>query len=147
MLAITLVAVACESKEDKARAEFQTRLKRQTRLTREDIAHLYDEIGRALAGKRLQARQGAVTRDFDDRQRAAILGMLSDPTIVGDYGVRTVNGVTMRGLDANGTPPTSEIDATQILWIDVDTFLPRRYEFSYAMSGLGDYAYDVAVIP
>ena len=42
---------------------------------------------------------------------------------------------------------SSEIDATAILWIDTDTFLPRRYELAYAMSGLGDYAYDLTVAP
>jgi hypothetical protein len=147
LLAIAATTLACESKEEKARAEFSARLKQEARLTREEIARLYEEIGRALAGRKILAKQGAVTRELDDRQSAAVLGMLSDPSLVGDRGVRTVNGVTMRGLDANGTPPTSEIDATQILWIDVETFLPRRYEFTYAMSGLGDYAYDLEVAP
>jgi hypothetical protein len=73
--------------------------------------------------------------------------MLSDPTLVGDGGVRVDQGRTFRGLTANGTPPTSEIDATQLLWIDADSFLPARYEFTYAMAGLGDFSYDLTVAP
>jgi hypothetical protein len=56
-----------------------------------------------------------------------------------------IEGMTLRGLNANATPPMSEIDASQTLWIDVDTFQPRRYEFAYSMPGLGDSAYDLVV--
>ena len=41
----------------------------------------------------------------------------------------------------------SEVDATQTLWIDVDTFVPKRYEFQYSMPGFGDYAYDLTFGP
>ena len=32
----------------------------------------------------------------------------------------------------------SELDATQTLWIDVDSFVPKRYEFEYSSPGFGD---------
>jgi hypothetical protein len=147
LAAAIAVGAACQSPEEKARVEFSARLKDPRLLSREEIVRFYDEIGRAIAGKHMRAKQGAVTRDLDERQKAAVLGMLSDPTLVGDRGVRTEDKRTLRGLDAGATPPTSEIDAAQTLWIDVDTFIPIRYEFAYSMPGLGDYAYDIIVEP
>jgi len=147
VLAAAFACASCQSAENKARAEFSARLKDKKALTREELVRLYDEIGRALGRHKLLAKQGAVTRELDERQQAAVLGMLSDPTLVGDSGVRADGTRTLRGLNANGTPATSEIDATQFLWIDVDRFLPVRYEFTYAMAGLGDFAYDLIVAP
>lgn len=150
VLAFVIAAVACascQSAEDSARAELSVRLKQQKQLTREDLVRFYDEIGRAIGRRTLLAKQGAVTRELDARQQAAVLGMLSDPALVGDAGVRVEQGRTLRGLNANATPPTSEIEATQLLWIDADSFLPVRYEFTYAMAGLGDFSYDLSVAP
>ena len=48
-----------------------------------------------------------------------------------------------RGLKTGGATVLSELDATQTLWIDVDSFVPRRYEFEYSSPGFGDYAYDL----
>jgi hypothetical protein len=146
-LAAAFACAACPSAADKARADFSARLKQRTQLTREELVRLYDEIGRALGRRKLLAKQGAVTRELDERQQAAVLGMLSEPSLVGDAGVHVEQGRTLRGLSANGTPPTSEIEATQLLWIDTDSFLPVRYEFTYAMAGLGDYGYDLTVSP
>ena len=150
-LVLALVAAfactACQSAEDKARSEFSARLKLQKQLTHEELVRFYDEIGRALGRRPLLAKQGAITRELDERQQAAVLGMLSDPALVGDAGVRAEQGRTLRGLNANATPPTSEIEATQLLWIDADSFLPVRYEFTYAMAGLGDFSYDLTVTP
>jgi hypothetical protein len=147
LLAAAFACASCQSAEEKARAAFSVRLKQQKPLTREELVRFYDEIGRALGRRKLLAKQGAVTRELDERQQAAVLGMLSDPTLVGDAGVRVEPGRTLRGLSANGTPPTSEIEATQLLWIDADRCLPVRYEFTYAMAGLGDFAYDLIVAP
>jgi arsenate reductase-like glutaredoxin family protein len=147
VLAAAFACTSCQSAEDKARAEFSVRLKQQKPLTRDELVRFYDEIGRALGRRKLLAKQGAVTRELDERQQAAVLGMLSDPTLVGDAGVRAEQGRTLRGLSANGTPPTSEIEATQLLWIDTDSFLPVRYDFTYAMAGLGDFTYDLIVVP
>jgi hypothetical protein len=147
LLAAAFACASCQSAEEKARAEFSVRLKQPKPLTREELVRFYDEIGRALGRRKLLAKQGAVTRELDERQQAAVLGMLSDPTLVGDAGVRVEQARTLRGLSANGTPPTSEIEATQLLWIDADRCLPVRYEFIYAMAGLGDFAYDLIVAP
>jgi hypothetical protein len=147
LLAVAFACASCQSAEEKARAEFSVRLKQQKQLTREELVRFYDQIGRALGRRQLLAKQGAITRELDERQQAAVLGMLSDPTLVGDAGVRVEQERTLRGLSANGTPPTSEIEATQLLWIDADRYLPVRYEFTYAMAGLGDFAYDLIVAP
>jgi hypothetical protein len=37
----------------------------------------------------------------------------------------------------------SELDAARTLWIDVETFLPHRFELTYSLPGFGDYAYDL----
>jgi len=147
VLVAAFACASCQSAEDKARAEFSARLKDRKQLSRDELVRLYSEIGRALGRRKLLAKQGAVTRELDERQQAAVLGMLSDPTLVGDSGVRADGTRTLRGVNANGTPATSEIDATQTLWIDVESFLPVRYEFTYAMAGLGDFAYDLIVVP
>jgi hypothetical protein len=147
IVAAVFACASCQSAEDKARVAFSARLKDRKQLTREELVRFYDEIGRALGRRKLLAKQGAVTRELDERQQAAVLGMLSEPTLVGDSGVRADGTRTLRGVNANGTPATSEIDATQTLWIDVDSFLPVRYEFTYAMAGLGDFAYDLIVAP
>jgi hypothetical protein len=147
LIAAAFAFAGCQSREEKARAEFSARLKQQRQLTPEEMVRLYEEIGRTLGARKLLAKQGAVTRELDEREQAAVLGMLSDPTLVGDSGVRVEGARTLRGLHANGTPRISEIEATQFLWIDVDAFVPARYEFTYAMAGLGDYTYDLTVAP
>jgi hypothetical protein len=140
-----LAAVSCQSAADRERAAFQNRLRQAQPLTREEMARLYDEIARAIGGRTIRMKAGAVTQDLDDKQRAQVLGMLTDPSVVADSGIRTVNGMTLRGINAAGTPPLSEIEANQTLWIDVATFIPRRYVFTFGMPGLGDYAYDLIV--
>ena len=76
-----------------------------------------------------------------------MLGLLTDPAAVYDAGPKTEGNATWRGLKAGGTPVHSEVDATQTLWIDVETFEPRRYEFEYSMPGQGDYSYDLSFGP
>jgi hypothetical protein len=39
----------------------------------------------------------------------------------------------------------SELDAMQTLWIDIDSLVPRRYEFAYSSPGFGDYAFDLVL--
>jgi hypothetical protein len=96
-----------------------------------------------IAGKSVQVREGAISRTLDNEQRLAVLGVLSDPDAVYDGGLRLEGNATWRGLKAGATPVLSELDATQTLWIDVETFLPRRYEFEYSSPGFGDYAYEL----
>jgi hypothetical protein len=73
--------------------------------------------------------------------------MLSNRAGVYDEGLRREGKTTYRVLNAPGRSNNAEIEASQRLWIDVETFVPVRYQFSYAFPGYGDYAYDLAVGP
>lgn len=147
LLVAVAVLSACQSPAEKARSEFSIRLKQDARLTSAERQRFFDEIAAAIAGRPVHVKQGGVTRALDEQQRVAVLGMLSDPAAVYDSGVRIEGGNTWRGIKAGGTPATSEVDATQTLWIDVDTFLPMLYDFTYSMPGFGDYSYELSVGP
>ena len=137
------VSVGCESAEDKARAALSQRLRQETRLTQPEIVQLFGQIAPAIARKTVQVQQGALTRPLSEEERLKVLGMLSDPAGVYDAGLQSDGRTTLRALTSGATPVQSEVDAMQTLWIDADTFLPRKYEFAYSMPGLGDYSYDL----
>jgi uncharacterized tellurite resistance protein B-like protein len=147
LVTVVLAAATFQPADDAARVAFRARLKQAQRLSGEEMTRLFEEIGRATTGKVLRARRGALTMELDQKQRAEVFGMLADPSAVYDGGARVEAGVTMRALSAGGTPPNSEVEATQRLWIDGETFLPRRYELAFALPGLGDYSYDLVVTP
>jgi hypothetical protein len=138
--------VACH-REDSARAAMQARLKQDTRLTPDEIRTFFDQMAPVIAGKKLSVKQGALTRALDDEQRTSVLGMLSDPGAVYDGGLRVERNHVWRGLKTGGTMALAELDATQTLWVDVDSFFPCRYEYEYSSPGFGDYAYDLSFEP
>jgi hypothetical protein len=143
-LLVALAALACGGRIEKPeRAALQARLKREQRLTPEEIVRLYGEIGGAIAGKSLSVREGAISRRLDETERVAVLGLLTDPTAVYDAGPWTDGVHTWRGITGGATPAHSELDASQTLWIDAETFLPVRYDFTYSLPGYGDYSYDL----
>ena len=146
-MVVSASVLACQAAEDPARASMRARLKQDARLTPEEVRGLFAQIAPGIAGKELQVTQGALTRTLEDRERASVLGMLSDPGEVYDGGLKVDGKSVWRGLKTGGTTAVSELDATQTLWIDVDSFLPRRYEFEYSSPGFGDYAYDLAFVP
>lgn len=139
LVVAALVAVSCGGQDRAARA----RLREPARLTRDDIARVLEAVGRAMAARVPRVRQGAVTRDLDERERAQLFDVLADSGGLEDGGFRTIGGVTLRGLRGPATSPQSEIEATATVWIDVRTLLPRRYEFAYVMPGFGDFGYDL----
>jgi hypothetical protein len=145
LIALATLSAACESPQAQARRELQTRLKQEARLTPEELRRWYEQIAPVIAGKTVQVREGAISRTLDNEQRLAVLGVLSDPDAVYDGGLRLEGNAMWRGLKAGATPVLSELDATQTLWIDVETFQPRRYEFEYSSPGFGDYAYDLTL--
>jgi len=146
MIAATSV-VACRAGDDPARASMRARLKQESRLTPEEVRGLFSQIAPVIAGKQVQVTQGALSRTLDDRERMSVLGMLSDPGEVYDGGLKVDGKNLWRGLKTGGATVLSELDATQTLWIDVDSFVPRRYEFEYSSPGFGDYAYDLRFVP
>src|SRR5262249_31248102 len=123
-LLIVVTSLACHS-EDPAHAAMRARLKQDTRLTPDEIRTFFDQIGPVIAGKKLTVKEGALTRALDEEQRTSVLGMLSDPGAVYDSGPRVEGKSVWRGLKTGGTMPLAELDATQTLWVDVDSFLPR----------------------
>jgi hypothetical protein len=138
-----LVTVACGGQHSATKA----RLKSPMPLTRQEIAPVLEAVGRAIAARVPRVRQGAVTRPLDERERAQLFDVLADAGGLEDVGLRTMGGVTLRGLRSPATSPQSEIEATGTVWIDVGTLLPRRYEFAYAMPGFGDFGYDLTFEP
>ena len=147
LLVVVALLAGCRAPEDPVRTALRARLKQEARLSPDEIRRLFDEIAPVIAGKNVAVRQGALTRTLDDRERATVLGMLSDPADVYDVGTRTEGQRLGRGLRTGATPTMSELDASQTLWVDVDSFTPRRFEFEYSSPGFGDYSDDLSFIP
>jgi hypothetical protein len=142
-----LVAVfsACGRPEDPARVQLRARVKQAATLPNEDLGRLLDEVSRSLEGKRVRFKQDGATHDLAGEQRDVVLGMLTSRAGVFDEGLQQADGATVRVINAPGASANAEIEASRRLLVDVETFLPRRFEFSYAFPGLGDYSYDLAV--
>jgi hypothetical protein len=142
LLLLATVAAAQSPGADSA-AAFRARLQASGELSRDDQARLIGAAARAMSGKVARIQDGPLTQDLDDKSRAGIFAILTGRLPVVDGGLRTIDGGTMRGLRAPATPPQSEVDATETLWIDTETLLPRRFEFTYSMPGFGDAAFDL----
>ena len=147
LVVIAAIVSACRAAEDPARAAMRARLKQDGRFSPEEVAALFAQIAPAIAGKNVTVKQGALTRVLNQDERASVLGMLSDPGGVYDDGLRVEGQHMWRALKTGGTSALSELDATQTLWIDADSFVPQRYEFQYSSPGFGDYAYDLSFGP
>lgn len=92
-------------------------------------------------------RDPAGTRTLDERQRTIVFGMLSHPAGVFDEGLEADDTGRFRVLNAPGESPSSEIDVARRLFIDVETMLPRRFEFTYGFPHPENYQYDLIVSP
>jgi hypothetical protein len=73
--------------------------------------------------------------------------ILTNAAGVFDEGLQRENGRSFRVLNGPGRSDNAEIEATNRLWIDVDTFLPYRFRFAYAFPGYGDYTLELVVSP
>lgn len=114
------------------------RLKGAEPLSTDDLAQFIDGVGRALGTRVVRVREGAVSRQVTDVERAGAFAMLSGLLPVADGGVKEIDGVVVRGLRAPATPATFEVDASQFLWVDISTLLPKRYELVFGVPGMGD---------
>jgi hypothetical protein len=141
-----LLLSACARPEDPARVQLRARLKQDAPLSNDELGRTLDEVSRALAGKTVRFTQEAVTRDLDAPQREAVLGILTNRAGVFDEGVESAGGATLRVMNAPGRASNAELDAARRLFIDADTFLPRRFEFSSGVSS-DEYAFDLVVQP
>jgi hypothetical protein len=138
-----LLALGCGSPEDSTRRQFRERLDAPTSLTSAEIDQLIGYTLAAIGGRPVRIREQGAVRELDAKGRAEVLAVLGRGAPVGDAGLRAVDSRKLRGIEGPGTPVHSEIDAAQTLWIDVDTFLPHRFELTYSLPGFGDYAYDL----
>jgi hypothetical protein len=144
LLTLCAVAVACESPEEAARARFQERVKAPATLTHPEVNQLVSYALAAVGERSIRVREQGAVRALDAKGRAEVLTVLSGTVPVSDAGIRRADNRTLRGIEGPGTPTHSELDAAQTLWIDIDTFLPHRFELTYSLPGFGDYAYDIA---
>ena len=146
LLLAGVVFSACGRPEDPARVGLRARLEQDAPLSNEELGRVLDEVGRTLAGKTVRIKEGGVTRELDEPQREAVLGILTYRAGVYDEGVRIAGGETLRVINAPGKASNAELDAIRRLLIDAGTLLPRRFEFT---SGVGsdEYAFDLVVEP
>jgi hypothetical protein len=138
---------ACAAPEDAARVELRERLKESRQLTGDELGRLRAEVNRAIAGKRFRIQEGDATRTFDDEQRRLVFGMLDEPVGMFDEGLVTDEGAAFRVLNSPGESANPEIEASRRLWIEVESLLPRRFEFTYAFPAPGDYAFELVAEP
>ncbi len=138
---------ACERPDGPGRAELRNRLLEEAPLTAEELDGLRVEITRSMGDATFRVREADGTRPLDPQQRALVFGMLTQPAGMFDEGLRREGDASLRILNAPGPSPSSEIDAARRLWIDVATFLPRRFEYTYGFPSPENYTYDLIAEP
>ena len=143
LLMLCSMAIACESPEEAARVKFRERLKASASLNHAEVNQLVSYTLAAIGGRPVRIREQGAVRELDAKGRAEVLAVLGGGPPVSDAGLRMADNRTLRGIEGPGTPVHSELDAARTLWIDIDTFLPHRFELAYSLPGFGDYSYDI----
>lgn len=146
-LLLLLTATGCARPEDPARVELRARLKLDAQLSHDELARVRDEVKQHIVGKRFRIKDGESTRELSKEQQALLFEMLSEPAGMFDEGLRRNGGAALRILNAPGRSNNAEVEASQRLFIDIETFLPRRYQFDYAFPSADDFALDLVVEP
>jgi outer membrane lipoprotein-sorting protein len=144
LLLTCAVCSACGAREDPARTELRERLEQGATLSSEELARFRAEVSKSVEGQ-IFVTVGPVAQELDAEQRATVFGMLTEPAGMFDEGIRREQGVTFRVLNAPGRSTSQEIEASRRLWVDVETFLPRRFEFTHAFQGYDDYSFDLTL--
>ncbi len=145
VLAAVLLAVGTpvRAQEVPNPAAVRARLADVTPLTTDEIGVAVEAIRAAVGQRPFRVSDGTHAAAVDDTARAMLLLVLSGSVAVADLGLKTTSAGTVRGLRSPATPPRSEVAANQILWVDVESLLPRRFEFLYDVPGMGDIGYDL----
>jgi hypothetical protein len=146
-LCLLISVSSCAPPESPARVELRRHLQQEARLSDHEIGRLFDELSRTIEGKTVRLTDPNGTPVPDPAQQAEVFSMLRNRIGVFDEGLRTESATVYRVLNAPGKSDNAEIEASQRLWIDVKTLLPKRYEFTYAFQGYGDYAYGLDIEP
>ena len=106
---------------------------------------MFDEVSRTLAGRTVGIVRGSTKSELGASDRDVVLGMLTDRTGVFDEGLRSGGGRKARVFNAPGQSNNPEIEASRRLFVDVESFLPLRFEFAHAFASPDDYALDLTV--
>lgn len=148
-MALGVVALAaCGVREPEVPAALRDRLRQDARLTEDELVRVRQEIGRRVGDRGVRLTEGGTSRLLDPEERRGVLEVLTLEAGVFDEGVRREGAATFRVLNGPARSTNAEIEASQRLWVDVDALLPRRYEFAYAFSGVGeDRTYELAIEP
>jgi hypothetical protein len=145
VLLASVAFASCGPREDPARAGLRERLGRQEPLSAEEIARVLDEVSRTLEGRTVRIVRGSTKSELAAGDREVVLGMLTDRAGVFDEGIRAGGGRSARVFNAPGRSNNPEIEASRRLFVDVETFLPLRFEFAHAFQSPDDYSYDLNV--
>lgn len=145
VLASMALLPACRAPEDPVRVALRERARQQGRLMDEDLTRFREEVGKTIAGKKVVLQAVGMSRELTEDEYPMVLGMLGQPAGLFDEGLKDENGVMLRVLNAPAESTNTEIEAARRLYVDVETFLPTRFEYFHAFAGYGDYSYDLKV--
>jgi hypothetical protein len=144
LLLAALCLPAC-AREDPARTALRERLKQQPQLSSAELGRALDEVSASLEGKTVRFMMNGVEHQLNEEERDVVLGMLIRREGVFDEGLRPDPDTTLRIINAPGRSLDAENTATRRLLVDVETFLPQRFEFSYDIPDVGNYALDLVI--
>jgi len=144
LLVACLVVASCGAREDPARRELRQRLQQKAQLSSEELGRFRAEITRAMAGKTF-SQQGPVPQELDGEQRELVFEMLTQPAGMFDEGLMTWGDTTFRVLNAPARSSDAEVESFRRLWIDTETFLPRRFELARGVGGYEELSFDLLV--
>ena len=136
---------ACGAREDPQRTALRERMTQEAQLSQEEIGGVFAQINHALEGKTVRVSRGTATTDLGATENEVVLRMLRERAGVFDEGLRSGGGRRARVFNAPAVSNNPEIEATQRLFVDVETFLPLRFEFAYAFPSPDDYSLDLIV--
>jgi hypothetical protein len=142
---LAVIFLAGCTREDPARTALRARLKEQPQLSPVELGRTLDEIGASLEGRTVRFMMDGAEYEVDQEQREVVLGMLTRREGVFDEGLRTGGPATLRIINAPGRSLDAENTATRRLLVDVETFLPQRFEFSYDIPDVGNYSFDLVI--
>jgi hypothetical protein len=145
MLVACLTIGGCGQPEDPARVQLRERLKQEGQMSPQDLGRVLDEVQKTIMGQTVRFLQDGAAQPLEGEQREVVLGMLTERAGVFDEGLRDYNGVKMRIINAPGKSTNSEYETTRRLLVDIETFVPRHFEFSYPVPGMGEYAFDLVL--
>jgi len=144
--ALGLAMAGCAPGEPAVPGALRERLHQEARLTDAELGRVRLEVGRRVGDRPIWLTEGGTSRALDAEERRGVLEVVTLEAGVFDEGVRREGSKTFRVLNGPARSTNAEIEASQRLWLDADTLLPRRYEFAYAFPGVGeDRVYELTV--